>query len=286
MRVSESVLAPMGVRSVTSSDLDAVRELIARDPVSHCFVDSRIRGGGADPWRLGGDLWGYFTEEGLQSLLYNGANLVPVQTTPQSRAAFADRLRSGHRRCSSFVGPADEVLDLWRLLEPAWGPARAIRDNQPFLVMDCDSHVAVDPGVKAVDVSAVDVLVPACIDMFTDEVGVSPVAGGAGSAYRARVADLVQSGRAFARIEEGRVVFKAEVGTATEAACQIQGVWVARDRRGLGLSEPGMAAVVQLARASIAPVVSLYVNDFNTAARKAYAAVGFEQVGTFATILF
>jgi hypothetical protein len=47
-----------------------------------------------------------------------------------------------------------------------------------------------------------------------------------------------------------------------------------------------MAAVVALARESIAPTVSLYVNDFNTSARKTYAAVGFEQVGTFATVLF
>jgi predicted GNAT family acetyltransferase len=81
-------------------------------------------------------------------------------------------------------------------------------------------------------------------------------------------------------------VFKAEVGTVTDGVCQVQGVWVAPDLRGRGLAEPGMAAIVGLARESIAPVVSLYVNDFNTAARKTYAAVGFEQVGTFATVLF
>jgi len=40
------------------------------------------------------------------------------------------------------------------------------------------------------------------------------------------------------------------------------------------------------ARARIAPVVSLYVNSYNTAARKAYRAVGFRQQGTFATVLF
>jgi len=44
--------------------------------------------------------------------------------------------------------------------------------------------------------------------------------------------------------------------------------------------------VVELARAMFAPVVSLYVNAFNTAARKAYDRVGFDRVGTFASILF
>ena len=51
--------------------------------------------------------------------------------------------------------------------------------------------------------------------MFTEEVGVSPVVGDGGALYRARVSELVQSGRSFARIEEGRVIFKAEVGAVT-----------------------------------------------------------------------
>lgn len=275
-----------GVRAITADDLVAVHELIERDPVAHCFVESRVRAGGADPWRLGADLWGYFVDGVLHSLLHYGANTVPVETTPAARASFADRLRTVTRRCSSFVGPSSEVLDLWRLLEPAWGPAREVRSNQPLLAMSTDSLRQADPLVRPVDITEVDILLPACIDMFTSEVGVSPVAGGAGAGYRARIAELVRSGRAFARIEEGRVVFKAEVGTATDGVCQVQGVWVAPDLRGRGLAEPGMAAIVCLARESIAPVVSLYVNDFNTAARKTYAAVGFEQVGTFATVLF
>ena len=47
-----------------------------------------------------------------------------------------------------------------------------------------------------------------------------------------------------------------------------------------------MAAVVATALSEIAPVVSLYVNDHNTPARRAYAAVGFEQTATFSTIMF
>jgi uncharacterized protein len=276
----------IGVRAITGDDLDSVHRLLRRDPIAHCFVDARVRAGGADPWRLGADVWGYFADGMLQSLLHYGANTVPVETTPAARASFADRLRTSPRRCSSFVGPAAEVLDLWRLLEPAWGPAREVRSNQPLLAMGSDSPREADAAVRRVDITEIDILLPACIDMFTSEVGVSPVAGSSGPGYRARIAELIRSGRAFARIDNGRVVFKAEVGTATDGVCQVQGVWVAPEVRGTGLAEPGMAAVVALARASIAPTVSLYVNDFNTSARKTYTAVGFEQVGTFATVLF
>jgi predicted GNAT family acetyltransferase len=63
-------------------------------------------------------------------------------------------------------------------------------------------------------------------------------------------------------------------------------VWVEPELRGRGLAAPGMAAVVELTRRQVAPVVSLYVNSFNAPALATYRRVGFEQVGTFATILF
>jgi predicted GNAT family acetyltransferase len=104
--------------------------------------------------------------------------------------------------------------------------------------------------------------------------------------YRARVAQLVSRGWSFVRLEHGRVIFKAEVAAATPHACQVQGVYVVPDRRGAGLATAGMAAVVDLALRHIAPVVSLYVNAHNTAARRAYERVGFRQTATFTTIMF
>ena len=274
------------VRPITASDASAVIAVLETDPVAHCFVASRVRVAGADPWRLGGDLLGYFDDSGLQSMVYLGANLVPVCTTPASRAAFADRLRPRGRRCSSLVGPAEEVLDLWRLLEPSWGEPREVRSAQPLMLLDGEPLVESDVQVRQSAEADLDVLVPACVEMFTAEVGVSPTAGGAVHAYRGRIAEIVEQGRSFVRIDDGVVVFKAEIGAATAGVCQVQGVWVDPAYRGRRLSEAGMAAVVRLARARIASGVSLYVNDYNTAARKSYRAVGFREVGTFATVLF
>jgi predicted GNAT family acetyltransferase len=122
--------------------------------------------------------------------------------------------------------------------------------------------------------------------MFTEEVGVSPIGPDGGAAYRARLTELVGTGRAFARIDNGEVIFKAEVGAVTPAVCQVQGVWVPPARRGRGHAAAGMAAVVTAARYWLAPVVSLYVNDFNLPARAAYRRVGFEEVGQFMSVLF
>jgi predicted GNAT family acetyltransferase len=274
------------VRVLDDRDAPAVLDILNADPVANVFVQSRVEAVGLQPWRLGAEMWGLHVDGRLVGLCYAGANLVPVAGDEAAVRAFGDRARRQGRRCSSIVGDAELVEPLWRLLEPAWGPARDVRPRQPLMVTDTEPAQTPDPLVRPVRPEEVDLLLPASIAMFTEEVGVSPVAGDGGGLYRARVSELVHLGRSFARIEDGRVVFKAEVGAATAAACQIQGVWVDPARRGQGLSVAGMAAVVAACRTTIAPLVSLYVNDFNEAARRAYERVGFRDVGTFMSVLF
>ena len=280
------MLRTAGVRLLDARDIDDVLALLARDPVADTFVGARVEAAGVDSWRLGAELWGFGERGRLESLCYSGANLVPVQASADAVRGFAERARRQGRRCSSIVGPAGPVLEMWRVLQPHWGRAREVRQTQPLLAVEGPPEAAEDPEVRLVRPEEIEVLMPACVAMFTEEVGVSPLAGDGGALYRARVEELIASGRAFARIEDGRVVFKAEVGAATRAACQVQGVWVHPSLRGRGVGTAGMAAVVRQAQASIAPVVSLYVNDFNVAARRSYAKVGFRQVGTFASVLF
>ncbi|KRV51031.1 GCN5 family acetyltransferase [Wenjunlia vitaminophila] len=281
------MLTKATTRALGPGDLDDVLEVLDRDPVANAFVASRIRVAGLDPWRLGGELWGWYDAGRLESLCYAGANLVPICATPAAVRAFAERARRSGRNCSSIVGPAEATAELWAHLEPAWGPAREVRAHQPLMVAtSLPDGIPADPLVQRVRRDQMDLLMPACVAMFTEEVGVSPLAGDGGLLYQARIAELVTTGRAFARFEGGRVVFKAEIGAVTDRACQIQGVWVAPDRRGEGLSVTGMAAVMRYALLEVAPVVSLYVNDYNTPARAAYRRVGFQQVGAFMSVLF
>lgn len=281
------MLTQTTTRVLEPSDLGAALAVLESEPVANAFVTSRVQIAGLDPWRLGGEMWGWYADGHLRSLCYSGANLVPICATPEAVRAFADRARRAGRRCSSIVGPAGPTAQLWRLLEPGWGPAREVRANQPLMVTESPSaDVAPDPLVRRVRKDEMEVLMPACVAMFTEEVGISPLAGDGGLLYQARVAELIGAGRSFARIEDGKVVFKAEIGATTAQACQIQGVWVAPEFRGRGHSETGMAAVLRYALADVAPIVSLYVNDYNTPARKAYRRIGFRETGAFMSVLF
>ncbi|MBQ1083762.1 MULTISPECIES: GNAT family N-acetyltransferase [unclassified Nocardiopsis] len=279
------MLRTSAVRILGERDREAVRALLDADPVGNVFVASRLMATGMSGG-AGAELWGHTERGRLTALCYSGANLVPVNAGPAAVRGFADHARWRGRRCSSIVGPVEAVSDFWQQITPAWGPARVIRASQPVLEIDGPPVVAPDPLVRRVRVQEINTLVPACVAMFTEEVGVPPDSGDGGALYRARVEELVRTGRAFARIEDGRVVFKAEIGAVTRHACQVQGVWVHPELRGRGYASAGMAAVVNYALAEIAPRVTLYVNDFNAPARATYQRVGFRQVGEVMSVLF
>ena len=276
-----------GLRLLGPSDVPAMLELTARDPVVNVFADYRTRLTQLDTRWLGGEVWGYHDDEGqLVSACHAAANLVPVNATPEAIRDFAERAVALRRRGATIVGPAESVDPLWERLAPHWPSPREVRPGQPHLEIGTTPLVEPDPLVRRTVPADLDALYPACVAMYTEEVGVSPEAGGGADLYRARVSQLISKGWSFARIEDGRVVFKAEVAAASPYACQVQGVYVDPSRRGEGLAAAGMAAVVSMALADIAPVVSLYVNDHNEPARRAYARVGFEQTRTFTTIMF
>jgi predicted GNAT family acetyltransferase len=290
-RYPERVLRTKALRSsslrlLNDRDRADVLALCDRDPVVNVFVSSRVYEAGLDPVRLGGQMWGFVPGGRLTSLCYAGANLVPVAATPDAITAFAGRARLQGRRCSSIVGPAEVIRDLWDLLRPYWGTPREIRDAQPVMAISGPPQAAADPLVRRVRPDELGVLLPASVAMFTEEVGVSPLGTDGGSAYRTRVGELITAGRAFARIENGQVVFKAEIGAVTPRTCQVQGVWVRPELRGRGLAVAGMAAVVAEALRCVAPVVSLYVNDFNVPARAVYRRVGFAETATLMSVLF
>ncbi len=282
--------------------------MCAGDPVASALAAARLAvAQHAGLHAAGGQAWGFPAVGPLEAVCWAGANLVPVvpasldpDRARTAVAAFAALARHAGRRSSSVVGERDAVLALWELLAPHWPAPREIRANQPSLAIDRDPDVEPDPHVRRSVPAEVPVVLPACVRMFTEEVGYSPVEGG-GRAYEERVRSLVLAGRSFVRMaaEPGRsphVVFKAELGAVTPRVAQVQGVWVdPRYRPGKGSPLRGWPPSC-VSRASpgprtrrggaAPPVVSLYVNDYNAAALATYRRVGFEQVGTYATVLF
>ncbi|WP_328461464.1 GNAT family N-acetyltransferase [Actinoplanes sp. NBC_00393] len=274
------------IRQLGESERPAVERILDADPYAGAQIAERVASHGLNWWRSDGRIYGYEPARRVESIIWSGAHLVPVGATPAATAAFADLLGSDPRICSSIIGRAEAVLDLWDRLGGHWGPARDVRRNQPLLVTDRDPLVRPDPDVRLVRSGEVDQLFPAAVAMYTEEVGVSPLLDDGGRGYRRRIAELVKGKRAYARFVGDQVIFKAELAIITHRTTQVQGVWVHPEYRGHGLATAAMAAVVSDALRRVAPTVSLYVNDYNKAARRVYQRCGFVSAGSFATVLF
>ena len=159
-------------------------------------------------------------------------------------------------------------------------------------------------GLHAATLGEEELVLPASVAMFAEEVGYDPTS--AGGAYTRHVNWLVAARRSYVVVDDGegrpplpggprRVAFKADVGALwnpvpgrADGVAQLTGVWTRQDLRGRGLASVALAAVIGAVRArhvGARGTVSLYVNDFNTAALGLYGRLGFERAGTFATVL-
>jgi len=274
------------VRLLGPDDVDDALELCAADPAANCFVASRVLDGALGHGSTA--MHGYFEDGRLGSMIWSIANVVPVGTEPASRRALLERVRRARKRCASFLGPKEQVMDLWGMVRADFPPPRSVRADQPLMATRTPPSrigVDLDPRVRPPRPDEVDLVLPAAEHMFTEEIGYPPYTGSP-TFYRDSIWRLVKGGRTYVVVEDGRVIFKADVGSVALDACQIQGVWLAPDLRGRGLAAPMMAAALEQTLADHAGLATLYVNDYNAPALATYRRIGMEQVGTFSTILF
>ncbi|MGO2936550.1 MAG: GNAT family N-acetyltransferase [Glutamicibacter arilaitensis] len=266
-------------------DTTVLIELLDRDPVANIFTRSQVslhRSAVPDGFS---HIIGLDGDDGLESACWVGANLAPTAMPAEDAKRYAAHALESRQRFASVFGPAETVLAMHDVLQSGQLEIFDVRDNQPLMaITECPASIRRNQ-LRPAQVQEFDLVLPASAAMFEEELGYSPLENG-GSFYRNRVRQLIRDGHTLIDCDQrGNIIFKADLGTVTDKAVQIQGVWVNPKYRGQGLAAGYMAATVEYAK-QFAPIVSLYVNDYNTAAIKTYQRIGFEQVGTFATILF
>ncbi len=272
-------------RVLGRSDTPALLAMLDEDPVTNIFLRAQLdqhRSAAPDSFA---QIFAPKNPGELSNACWVGANIVPTAMHYTYAQAYARRALATRQRFASVFGPRDAVMAMEPVL--ATGPQRIfdVRANQPLMTIEDLSPVPPATTLRTATLQDFDLVLPASAAMFEEELGYSPLESGGGY-YRSRVRNMLRQGHTFFDVDQyGEVIFKADLGTVTAKATQIQGVWINPRYRGQGLAAGYMSAVVNHAL-SFAPVASLYVNDYNTAAIRSYERVGFRQIGTFATILF
>lgn len=245
-------------------------------PEAHTFLASRLLA--LNPGSLS-EAVVYRNGGAIEGVTYLGSNLLPSVSTRRALFATSDYIKTRSVKFSSIVGESAIVFPLWELIESHFPTPRIIRENQPLLSIRKEPLIPSDSAVRLARMDELELVITAGIAMFINEVGEPPALND----FRARAIELISMERTYIRRDGDQLLFKADIGSVGAGALQIHGVWVPPEFRGAGLGSRGMASVVRLSQ-RFAPIASLYVNDFNLAARASYKKVGFVEVGRFASI--
>ncbi|MHA6525346.1 GNAT family N-acetyltransferase [Tessaracoccus sp. G1721] len=274
------------VRALTGADRDEALGFLARSPVENLFLAAKIDAYGIDRRRLG-NVFAFERGGEIASLMLDGGTVFVAGFDPGALPAFVGQL-GPVRRCTSILGPAISVLGLHLGLTerwPAtWSGVSNIRRRQPLMLLERPPVIAPDPRVRRLTADDYPSYLDASVHMYTDEIGSSPFKYGSG--YERFVMQRLVDGDAFGVVDDhGKVIFKADLGPRLGDQAQLQGVWVDPALRGQGISVPALSGMLRLAMQRY-PRISLYVNDFNAPAIRAYERLGFVDVGALATVHF
>ncbi len=160
-----------------------------------------------------------------------------------------------------------------------------LRASQPVYAVDRaalrGSHASAE--VRRASVADVPQLALASAQMIASEIGSAPDPRGA--EFLARTTRIAEAGWWWRGYADGACVFQCNVGSATAATAQIQGVWTPPAFRGRGHAARALGAIAERLLSEF-PTLCLYVNDFNAPAIALYERVGFTRAGEYRTLLF
>jgi ribosomal protein S18 acetylase RimI-like enzyme len=266
------------VRRLSTRDAGPVLDLLDGDPVGNAFLRSELRLGAL----ASGSWWGVERRGPISAAILGGPLVIPCVPDAEDAALLAGILdRQSPPRM--MVGPRQQVHALHRSRRLAPAP-REVRDPQPLMALRRgDLTVQGSMAVRRAELADLDVLVVAAAAMHREEMGIDPLAIDP-AGWRGRMAVLIDRGWSWVWMEDGKVLFKAELSAWTPEVVQVQGVYTAPSNRGRGVATEGLAAVCRALLADV-PACSLYVNHFNSAALRVYTRLGFGTVGEFATLI-
>lgn len=138
------------------------------------------------------------------------------------------------------------------------------------------------PGLRLATISDLDLVVPVHARTAYEESGVNPLEVDP-EGFRQRCARRIEQGKTWVLVENGRLIFKAEIVTASPEVIYLEGVDVHPEERRNG---HGMRCITQLSVILLerTPSVVLLVNEQNQFAQSFYHKAGYELIGYYDTI--
>jgi ribosomal protein S18 acetylase RimI-like enzyme len=188
------------------------------------------------------------------------------------------------RDCSfthMIMGEKERVIDFWEYYIDA-GVQRRLVCREWLYELRWPIVVSEPIGLKLATKAELEKVMPIQAELAYEESGVNPLIVDP-EGFRQRCLRRIEMGRTWVLIENGELIFKADVISKTSEVIYLEGVWVKKDRRNDGT---GIRCMNQLAQELLrqAKSICLLVNENNKQAQQFYSKCGFLFRSTYETI--
>lgn len=229
-----------------------------------------------------GLFYGYRNSAGcLEGVALIGHATLFETRSGEALAAFASIAQTSPRT-HLLMGEMEKVEHFWNFYgEGGQAPRLICRE----LLLEHRFPVEVKKpvrGLRRATLRDLEMLLPIHAEMAYEESGVNPLEKDP-NGFRLRCARRIEQSRVWVLIENGRLIFKADIVSDTPDVVYLEGIYVAPEERGNGI---GSCCLSQLTRNLLARtnVVSLLVNELNQTALTFYLKTGFKLRSHYDTI--
>lgn len=258
--------------------LEALKALLGREPASNLFLLGLIEEFGIvpGPGRADFSYFGRFSNGALTAALFVGSDgglVVPSASQPHHVAEIA-----------SQVGPMIELQGLLGdkavvdALMPIFGKRPSVtRHQRLFAVSADDLGPFTNPTLRLALESDLPQLVPMASAQIQEILGREPL-GEDPQGFPLRVRQRVLSRRTYVLEENGRLVFKIDVGSRSHHGAELEGLYTVPDARRRGHATLSLGQISRHLLSSL-PRLTIRVDDQDPALAGVARKVGYVAKG-------
>jgi uncharacterized protein len=271
------------LREFKNANATQILEFLAIRPVHTVVMTSWINDNGVENPANRGKFYGYFNNHGqLEGVALIGHTTLVEARSDEALEAFAFQSRKTETPIHVIVSAGNVVEDFWNLHT---GTGQAPRLLYTELLFELNFPYLVREEFKDLRLATKDELMlvaEAHAEVAFEESGKNPMETHR-EQFLARVLRRIEQGRCWVVVENGKLLFKADVIAETPEVSYLEGVYVPQELRGNGL---GTKCLSELGKRLLqkTDTVCLLSNEKFAHAHKAYLKAGFKMTDSCQTI--
>jgi uncharacterized protein len=280
--VPQPVKGPLVALSLTNESEAEVLSFLSERPLHTVTMTGFIRDNGLVSPDNRGAFYGVRNNKGeLEGVALIGHATLMETRTERAVSAFAE-VAQGCSATHMILGEQERVAEFWSHYEAAGRQMRLACRESLFELRHPPQLEKEAPGLQLAKLDELELIVPIQAQMAQQDSGINPLERDA-EGFRQRCRRRIEQGRTWVLIDEGELLFKADIISDTPEVIYLEGIWTNEKLRGTG---NGVNCISQLAQELLqrTKAISLLVDERNMRAQAFYRKCGFRFLTTYDTI--